>query len=162
LDKGFFWKNFKPLEQVLWHNAAEYYRLSLSSASTLIHAFNARLVEEIRQTAAQHSISMSDYFDEDMHLRDRIRCFYKNRTNNARKRFATMTKSSPEKNRKNISAILLLIAVKDDEENEMILRKQDESTLLGPTNSQSPPAVILVSPETADHTTLLRLRVQSW
>jgi hypothetical protein len=28
--KDFFWKNFKPLEQVLWHNAAEYYRLSLS------------------------------------------------------------------------------------------------------------------------------------
>jgi hypothetical protein len=161
MDKGFFWKEFKPLEQVLRQNALEYYRLGPSSTSKLKVAFHNRLVEEVRKTADQHNISMSDYFDEDINLRDRIRCYYKNLTTNARRRFATMAQRSSEEDRKKISAILLLIAIKevDVEDNEEEDDDHEETSRTSPTaswetdqlaESAPAPAATLVSPKTAD------------
>jgi hypothetical protein len=158
MGKGFSWKEFKPLEQVLRHNAAGYYRLGLSPFLKLKVAFNNQLEEEIRQTADQHNISMTDYFDENIYLRDRIRGFYKNLTQYARKRFAIMVKCNSEKDREKLSAMLLLIASKEaDVEDEEEDDDRKETSRTSPTASWDPyqlaestPAATVVSPETAD------------
>jgi hypothetical protein len=157
MDKGFLWKEFKPLEQVLWHSAAEYFRLSQSFLPQLKHAFTDRLEDEICQTAAQHNISMSDYFDDDRNLRDRIRSFYKNLMANAKKRFANIAKHNSEKDRENLWAILLLIANKEADVEEEDDDDHKETSRTSPTASWDPdqltestPAATLVSPETAD------------
>jgi hypothetical protein len=81
MQPGFFWKDFPPLEAILYDSMATYYHHSNGPFTNqtrglykMQQAYNNSLVALIREAAAKHGYQMSRELEEtDKHLRDRIR-----------------------------------------------------------------------------------------
>ncbi|GKZ00565.1 hypothetical protein MPSEU_001008700 [Mayamaea pseudoterrestris] len=80
MQPGFFWRDYPPLETVLYDSMADYYDHSNASSRNQgqykrQQAYNNSLVDTIRAVAAKHGFEMSqELMSSDKHLRDRIRC----------------------------------------------------------------------------------------
>lgn len=85
----FFWNEYPKLETLLFDEMPRYYANQFQSKQQ--QAYNIDLVKRMRVNAKELGYSFKENFD-DKRLRDRIRCFYKTRIQNARKRLHTLKK----------------------------------------------------------------------
>jgi hypothetical protein len=160
LQQGFKWKDSQPLERFLKNNYEQYYRYNLLCSDTGTGtgttgnnnnnnnnsnnsptmsltklAFNNRLLAVIRRTAAQHNISLVEFFQEDVKLWGRIVQFYKTATETAKRRHNVLAEKEPEKSRDYLSAILQRLASRQAEEEEEEMLHRETTSRTGPTAS---------------------------
>ena len=75
---------------MLTENEEQYYQLAIHDFKSDQHLeFNNRLVELVKETAAEHGLEFDASLSDKM-LRDRIRHYYTDHTANAKKRLFTM------------------------------------------------------------------------
>ncbi|CAJ1934858.1 unnamed protein product [Cylindrotheca closterium] len=110
IPKKFVWVHYPPLEAVLTENMKNFYSLSLHESQTAGQVkFNDGLVQLIKQAAQTHGLTFDSYWTDKL-LRDRIRCYYKTHTMNAKKRLLTMIANpTGPSNTRRLSAVLELL-----------------------------------------------------
>lgn len=92
IPEGFFWTAYPPLETTLETHMRRYYDLSVKKCqSREQQAFNNDMVTFVRVEAAKFGWKFDVKFT-DKALRDRVRCYFKTRIQNSKKRLLTMLK----------------------------------------------------------------------
>ena len=84
LNKGFAWANFRPLLNILRDSMRQYYELSTNKCQSRDQQdFNNKLVNMVKIEAVRYGWKFDGNTLDDKKVRDRIRCFYKVRRENA-------------------------------------------------------------------------------
>jgi len=98
ISESFNWGDFPALENILRAHMREYYDLSTNKRQSKAQQnFNNKLVDLVRTEASNRGWVLDSETFDSKKIRDRIRCFFKTRIQNAKKRLNTMLRNPQKK-----------------------------------------------------------------